>query len=95
MELDHIALLEQLGKDRRAHKLIHDRVDDRWFVYAFDQSPPEVTSVPKDLAIRALQQRWVEEHEDDRRGDLPSENYEVFLLTDEGERELEENGASG
>lgn len=88
MELDHIGLLEQLSRNRRAHKLIYDRVDDRWFVYAFDQSPPEVTSVPKDLAIRALQQRWVEEREDDRRADLPSENYEVYLLTDAGEREV-------
>jgi hypothetical protein len=88
MELDHIGLLEQLSSDRRAHKLIRDRVDDRWFVYAFDQSPPEVTSVPKELALRALQQRWVEEHEDDRRGDLPVENYAVYLLTDVGEQEL-------
>jgi hypothetical protein len=88
MELDHIGLLEQLSSNRRAHKLIRDRVDDRWFVYAFDQSPPEVTSVPKELALRALQQRWVEEHEDDRRGDLPVENYEVYLLTDAGEKEL-------
>ena len=89
MELDHVGLLEQLSRNRRAHKLIHDRVDDRWFVYAFDHSPPEVTSVPKDLAIRALQQHWVEEHEDDRRGELPSEHYEVFLLTDAGEQEVE------
>lgn len=94
MELDHVRLLEQLGSDRRAHKLIRDRVDDRWFVYAFDQNPPEVTSVPKELALQVLRQRWVEEHEDDRRGDLPSESYEVYLLSDEGERELREN-ASG
>jgi hypothetical protein len=87
-ELDHVGLLEQLSSDRRAHKLIRDRVDDRWFVYAFDHSPPEVTSVPKELALRVLRQRWVEEHEDDRRGDLSSESYEVYLLTDEGERAL-------
>jgi hypothetical protein len=91
MELDHRGLLEQLSSDRRAHKLIRDRVDDRWFVYAFDRSPPEVTSVPKELALTALRQRWVEEHESDRRGDLPPENYEVYLLTDEGERELRES----
>lgn len=90
MELDHVGLLEQLSRDRRAHKLIRDSVDDRWFVYAFEENPPEVTSVPKELALRALRQRWVEEHEDDRRGDLPWESYEVYLLTDEGERELRE-----
>jgi hypothetical protein len=87
-ELDHVGLLEQLSSDRRAHKLIRDRVDDRWFVYAFDHNPPEVTSVPKELALRVLRQHWVEEHEDDRRGDLPSESYEVYLLTDEGEQAL-------
>jgi hypothetical protein len=93
MELDHVGLLEQLSSDRRAHKLIRDRVDDRWFVYAFDQNPPEVTSVPKELALRALQQHWVEENEVDRRGDLSRESYEVYLLTDEGERELRKNDA--
>ncbi|HEX7005233.1 MAG TPA: hypothetical protein VF168_13700 [Trueperaceae bacterium] len=92
MELDEHRLLDLLKSDPRAHKLIHDNVDDRWFVYAFDQNPPEVTSVPKDLAIRALQQRWVEEHEDDRRGELPSEHYEVFLLTDAGVERAEEGG---
>ena len=91
MELDENGLLRLLESDPRAHKLIHDNVDDRWFVYAFDESPPEVTSVPKDLAIRLLQQRWVEEHEDDRRGDLPSEHYEVFLLTEAGKQELARN----
>lgn len=94
MELDHIRLLEQLSSNSRAHKLIRDSVDDRWFVYAFDQNPPEVTSVPKELALRALRQHWVEEHEDDRRGDLPSESYEVYLITDKGERELEEASSS-
>lgn len=92
MDLNENSLLELLKRDRRSHKLIHDNVDDRWFVYAFEQSPPEVTSVPKDLAIRALQQRWVEEHEDDRRAELPSEHYEVFLLTDEGVQEVERGG---
>lgn len=91
MELDHVGLLEQLSSDRRAHKLIRDKVDDRWFIYAFDRSPPEVTSVPKELALRALRKHWIEEHEDDRRGDLPSESYEVYLLSDEGERELQES----
>ena len=90
MELDVNGLLELLQRDRRAHKLIHDNVDDRWFVYQFEQDPPEVTSVPKDLAITALQRHWVEEREDDRRGDLPSEHYEVFLLTDEGDRRAKE-----
>lgn len=88
MELDEVGLLELLKRDPRAHKLIRDRVDDRWFVYEFDQDPPAVTSVPKDLALEVLQRHWVEEREDDRRGDLPSEHYEVYLLSGEGERRL-------
>lgn len=89
MELNENRLLELLNSNPRSHKLIHDNVDDRWFVYAFEQNPPEVTSVPKDLAIKALQKHWVEEHENDRRGDLPSEHYEVFLLTEAGAQEAE------
>lgn len=86
---DTLAYLDEHPKQR---KLIHDQVEDRWFVYAFDPDTTEVTSVPDDVADCLVGCAWVEERGTEARVDLKGP-YGVYVITSKGSDAAEPAGS--
>gem|GEM_PF-3653721 len=54
--------------------------ENRWFIYDFKTTPPEVTSVAKELVGELLERRWVEDEAEDTRARFPGDDYSVLSL---------------
>jgi len=73
-------LVDYLRENPDERKLVHDEAEHRWFIYDFVETPPEVTSVAKELVGELIERRWVEDEGEENRAQFPGDDYSVMRL---------------